>query len=266
MYDLEERINASVFPGHQGGPHNHTIAALAVALKQVHGVLTYCIHSSPCLSRASRRSCSVAARDVAISTARVVPRTSPVCFCVCRSSLICAGQNARVPPVPGAGSEELQDAGRHAHRERCCVSCSRVASFSLFNPGAPCSAEFSSALSCIDAADGAPPLASPPAHRSRARSPLSTLVCRVQARVGRHGQPPHSGRPEAKGAQRCSGRCEHRRPFDPVSLLCCVCAGCNARACATDWCYAKVRRLCHLAQHWSAETECSLLSSFFCRV
>ncbi|KAF8465383.1 serine hydroxymethyltransferase Shm2 [Kalaharituber pfeilii] len=34
MYNLEEPINASVFPGHQGGPHNHTIAALAVALKQ----------------------------------------------------------------------------------------------------------------------------------------------------------------------------------------------------------------------------------------
>ena len=33
-YDLEERINAAVFPGHQGGPHNHTITALAVALKQ----------------------------------------------------------------------------------------------------------------------------------------------------------------------------------------------------------------------------------------
>lgn len=34
MYDLEGPINASVFPGHQGGPHNHTIAALAVALGQ----------------------------------------------------------------------------------------------------------------------------------------------------------------------------------------------------------------------------------------
>ena len=33
-YDLEEKINAAVFPGHQGGPHNHTITALAVALKQ----------------------------------------------------------------------------------------------------------------------------------------------------------------------------------------------------------------------------------------
>ncbi|KAJ2834350.1 Serine hydroxymethyltransferase, cytosolic [Coemansia erecta] len=34
MYDLERPINQSVFPGHQGGPHNHTISALAVALKQ----------------------------------------------------------------------------------------------------------------------------------------------------------------------------------------------------------------------------------------
>lgn len=34
MYDLEDKINSSVFPGHQGGPHNHTITALAVALKQ----------------------------------------------------------------------------------------------------------------------------------------------------------------------------------------------------------------------------------------
>lgn len=34
MYDLEGPINSAVFPGLQGGPHNHTIAALAVALKQ----------------------------------------------------------------------------------------------------------------------------------------------------------------------------------------------------------------------------------------
>mmetsp|Transcript_2947 Transcript_2947/g.4300 ORF Transcript_2947/g.4300 Transcript_2947/m.4300 type:complete len:494 (+) Transcript_2947:66-1547(+) len=31
-YDLEEHINFSVFPGHQGGPHNHTISALAACL------------------------------------------------------------------------------------------------------------------------------------------------------------------------------------------------------------------------------------------
>eukprot|EP00640_Fibrocapsa_japonica_P001868 CAMPEP_0113943008 /NCGR_PEP_ID=MMETSP1339-20121228/15930_1 /TAXON_ID=94617 /ORGANISM="Fibrocapsa japonica" /LENGTH=452 /DNA_ID=CAMNT_0000947733 /DNA_START=219 /DNA_END=1577 /DNA_ORIENTATION=- /assembly_acc=CAM_ASM_000762 len=34
MYDLEGPINFAVFPGLQGGPHNHTIAALATALKQ----------------------------------------------------------------------------------------------------------------------------------------------------------------------------------------------------------------------------------------
>lgn len=34
MYDLEGPINFSVFPGHQGGPHNHTITGLAVALEQ----------------------------------------------------------------------------------------------------------------------------------------------------------------------------------------------------------------------------------------
>lgn len=35
MYDFEDKINQAVFPGLQGGPHNHTITALAVALKQV---------------------------------------------------------------------------------------------------------------------------------------------------------------------------------------------------------------------------------------
>lgn len=34
LYDLENPINSSVFPGHQGGPHNHTITALSVALRQ----------------------------------------------------------------------------------------------------------------------------------------------------------------------------------------------------------------------------------------
>lgn len=33
-YELEKKINFSVFPAHQGGPHNHTISALSVALKQ----------------------------------------------------------------------------------------------------------------------------------------------------------------------------------------------------------------------------------------
>lgn len=33
MYDYEDRINFAVFPSLQGGPHNHQIGALAVALK-----------------------------------------------------------------------------------------------------------------------------------------------------------------------------------------------------------------------------------------
>ncbi|XP_046820566.1 serine hydroxymethyltransferase isoform X1 [Vespa crabro] len=35
MYDLENRINQAVFPGLQGGPHNHAIAAIATTMKQV---------------------------------------------------------------------------------------------------------------------------------------------------------------------------------------------------------------------------------------
>ncbi|MQL41384.1 serine hydroxymethyltransferase, partial [Escherichia coli] len=34
FYDYEAKINQAVFPGLQGGPHNHTITGLAVALKQ----------------------------------------------------------------------------------------------------------------------------------------------------------------------------------------------------------------------------------------
>ncbi|XP_048183483.1 LOW QUALITY PROTEIN: serine hydroxymethyltransferase, mitochondrial [Corvus hawaiiensis] len=44
LYDLEDRINFSVFPSLQGGPHNHAIAAVAVALKQASspGLQEYC--------------------------------------------------------------------------------------------------------------------------------------------------------------------------------------------------------------------------------
>ncbi|XP_054284292.1 serine hydroxymethyltransferase-like isoform X1 [Macrosteles quadrilineatus] len=34
MYDLESRVNQAVFPGLQGGPHNHQIAAMATAFLQ----------------------------------------------------------------------------------------------------------------------------------------------------------------------------------------------------------------------------------------
>lgn len=32
MYDLEDRVNAAVFPGFQGGPHNNAIAGIAAAM------------------------------------------------------------------------------------------------------------------------------------------------------------------------------------------------------------------------------------------
>ena len=35
MYNIEDKINFAVFPGLQGGPHQHAIAGVAVALKQV---------------------------------------------------------------------------------------------------------------------------------------------------------------------------------------------------------------------------------------
>ncbi|KAI1723958.1 serine hydroxymethyltransferase domain-containing protein [Ditylenchus destructor] len=34
LYDIGPKIDSAVFPGLQGGPHNHTISAVAVALKQ----------------------------------------------------------------------------------------------------------------------------------------------------------------------------------------------------------------------------------------
>ena len=37
MYNLERPINEAVFPGLQGGPHNHSMAGVGVALKQVCG-------------------------------------------------------------------------------------------------------------------------------------------------------------------------------------------------------------------------------------
>ena len=35
LWDLEQRVNQAVFPSLQGGPHNHAIGGVAVALRQV---------------------------------------------------------------------------------------------------------------------------------------------------------------------------------------------------------------------------------------
>ncbi len=34
-YDYQQKVDFAVFPRLQGGPHNHAIASVAVALKQV---------------------------------------------------------------------------------------------------------------------------------------------------------------------------------------------------------------------------------------
>ena len=51
---LEEKINFAVFPGHQGGPHNHTISALATALKQVRWPAHACARTHTAHARARR--------------------------------------------------------------------------------------------------------------------------------------------------------------------------------------------------------------------
>jgi glycine hydroxymethyltransferase len=56
LYNLEGPINSSIFPGHQGGPHNHTITAIAVALRQAttpefHAYQTQVLNNSKALSR-----------------------------------------------------------------------------------------------------------------------------------------------------------------------------------------------------------------------
>lgn len=51
-YDLQDRVNFAVFPSLQGGPHNHAIAGVAVALKQVQ-ILTLGPHPNTHLAPSS---------------------------------------------------------------------------------------------------------------------------------------------------------------------------------------------------------------------
>lgn len=53
MYDLEEKINFTVFPGLQGGPHNHTIGALATCLKQA-ATADFVVYQKQVLKNSSR--------------------------------------------------------------------------------------------------------------------------------------------------------------------------------------------------------------------
>lgn len=54
-YDLQDRVNFAVFPSLQGGPHNHAIAGVAVALRQVQTlVLVTDIQSCPVINEIIR--------------------------------------------------------------------------------------------------------------------------------------------------------------------------------------------------------------------
>ena len=59
MYDFEQRINFAVFPSLQGGPHQHQVAAVGVALKQVRlSLLSVLIYSSDYVHKGSVIECS----------------------------------------------------------------------------------------------------------------------------------------------------------------------------------------------------------------
>jgi len=57
---LSSKIDGAVFPGHQGGPHNHAISAMAAALKMAHtnefvGYQTRVVENAQCMEDALRK-------------------------------------------------------------------------------------------------------------------------------------------------------------------------------------------------------------------
>lgn len=65
MYDLEDKINFAVFPGLQGGPHNHTIGALATCLKQA-ATPEFVTYQKQVLLNSKRLSTELAKRGYAV--------------------------------------------------------------------------------------------------------------------------------------------------------------------------------------------------------
>jgi glycine/serine hydroxymethyltransferase len=98
-YNLEDPINQAVFPGLQGGPHNHTITALAVALKQA---------ALPEFKQYQRQVCPLCPRASAHALQRLPPRgASPrpprLQLCAARSPPLApprAGPDAPQPRPP----------------------------------------------------------------------------------------------------------------------------------------------------------------------
>lgn len=67
MYDIENKINQAVFPGLQGGPHNHAIAGIATTMKQVKSP-EFVNYQKQILINAKKMSQSLQERGYKIST------------------------------------------------------------------------------------------------------------------------------------------------------------------------------------------------------
>ncbi len=114
LYDFEERINFSVFPGHQGGPHNHTISALATALKQAttpefKQYQQAVVDNSKSFAQSLlRRGYEAGVRYSSGSTATLIARTSTLhCPCLCALLLLLCRWPCRYSLVSGGTDNHL---------------------------------------------------------------------------------------------------------------------------------------------------------------
>ena len=48
LYDYDKKINNAVFPALQGGPHEHQVAAIAVAMRQVRELCLFDVKNDVC--------------------------------------------------------------------------------------------------------------------------------------------------------------------------------------------------------------------------
>ena len=64
MYDYEKKINGAVFPSLQGGPHQHQIAAIAVAMRQVSYISLLSGHIGPVEHIQQQKAVSVQVFDI----------------------------------------------------------------------------------------------------------------------------------------------------------------------------------------------------------
>lgn len=67
MYDIESKINQAVFPGLQGGPHNHAIAGIATTMKQTKSP-EFLVYQKQVVANARRLCTGLQERGYKIST------------------------------------------------------------------------------------------------------------------------------------------------------------------------------------------------------